>query len=225
MLPSSYYQAEIEYAMEIIQDFRRGNLPDCPNGATLRQYLAKKLHCNPMRLSKKLSKAMGNTPDSSLGGGNAGSNGPGYAHRAATSAAPNQRRVALERAFHEATLDRKAVLASSAANSVCSSKAPTPPPASVAAATVAKDKNKPVNVPPLGVLPVGGQPQVLQGLATVPVFNPVSASAIWMNFLVLLRHFCSCTVLTLSFAVFIHYLPRSSRCRCTSLVSSSNLNR
>ena len=169
---SSYYQAEIEYVMEIIQDFRRGYLPDCPQGTTLRQYLAKKLHCNPMRLSKKLSKAMGNTPDSSLGGGNAGNNGPGYAHRAATSAPLNQRRVALERAFHEATLDRKAVVASSAANSVCSSKGPTPPPASIAAAV---NKIKPVNVPPLGVLPVGGQPQV-QGIATVPVSNPVSAT-------------------------------------------------
>lgn len=178
-----YHQAEIEYAMEIIQDFRRGNLPDCPNGATLRQYLAKKLHCNPMRLSKKLSKAMGNTPESSLGGGNSGSNGPGYAHRAAASASPTQRRMALELAFHQATLDRKAVLATSAANSVCSSKGPTPPPASVASA--AKDKNKPVNAPPLFVLPVGGQPQI-QGLATVPVSNPVSAT--WKTFVRLLHH-------------------------------------
>ena len=111
--------------MEIIKEFRRGNLPDCEEGTTLRPYLAKKLHCNPMRLSKKLSKAMSNSDTNAT---NPGSNGPGYFHRPQIPC-PSQRFTDLERAFHKATLDRKAVLASS---SVCSSKASTPPPAPAA---------------------------------------------------------------------------------------------
>ena len=169
--------------MEIIKGFRCGNLPDCEEGTTLRPYLARKLHCNPMRLSKKLSKAMSN-PDTNAT--NPGSNGPGYYHKPQTPS-PSQRFTDLERAFHRATLDRKAVLA---CNSVCSSKAPTPPPATAAKnasegqGASASSLMMPVSVPPpppqpgtatnantttdLGSIGQG------EGLSTVPVSNPVS---------------------------------------------------
>ena len=169
--------------MEIIKEFRRGNLPDCEPGATLRPYLAKKLHCNPMRLSKKLSKAMSNTDPNST---NPGSNGPGYIHRP-RAVSPSQRFTDLERAFHRATLDRKAILASSSTvSSVCSSKAPTPPPAAKNAGegqrTSATSGGKiPVSVPPPPprAAPPTAAPGTLgqeqaQGLSTVPVSNPVS---------------------------------------------------
>lgn len=42
-------------ALALIRDFERGTLTDCEEGSTLRIYLAKKLHCDPMRISKKLA--------------------------------------------------------------------------------------------------------------------------------------------------------------------------
>ena len=161
-------KAEIEYAMEIIKDFRRGNLPDCADGATLRPYLA-----------KKLSKAMNNSDSNAA---NPGSNGPGYIHMPQTPT-PSQRFTDLERAFHKATLDRKAILASSASStvsSVCSSKAPTPPPA----ATKNTGVTLPVSVPPPPprtaaptVVPaIFGQEQS-QTPSRVSVSNPVSGAA------------------------------------------------
>ena len=117
---------------------------------------------------------------------NPGSNGPGYYHKPQTPS-PSQRFTDLERAFHRATLDRKAVLA---CNSVCSSKAPTPPPATAAKnasegqGASASSLMMPVSVPPpppqpgtatnantttdLGSIGQG------EGLSTVPVSNPVS---------------------------------------------------
>ena len=44
---------EEEYADALIQLFEQGHLTDCENGTTLRAYLSGKLHCAPMRISKK----------------------------------------------------------------------------------------------------------------------------------------------------------------------------
>ena len=44
---------EEEYAEVLIQLFEKGFLYDCENGSTLRSYLSRKLHCAPMRISKK----------------------------------------------------------------------------------------------------------------------------------------------------------------------------
>jgi hypothetical protein len=41
------------YADALIQLFEKGYLMDCENGCTLRSYLSRKLHCAPMRISKK----------------------------------------------------------------------------------------------------------------------------------------------------------------------------
>lgn len=50
---SFHTQAEEIYANRIVRDFNLGALPDCKPGVTLRAYLARKLHCSPMRISKK----------------------------------------------------------------------------------------------------------------------------------------------------------------------------
>lgn len=47
---------EEEYTMRIIQHFRTGLL-SLPDGHTLRSYLAEKLNCDPMRITKKFSGA------------------------------------------------------------------------------------------------------------------------------------------------------------------------
>lgn len=46
---------EEEYAMLLIRDFKRGYLKVRPTGLTLRVYLAKKLQCEPMRITKKFA--------------------------------------------------------------------------------------------------------------------------------------------------------------------------
>jgi len=46
-------EAEETYANRLVKDFNLGALPDCKPGVTLRAYLARKLHCSPMRISKK----------------------------------------------------------------------------------------------------------------------------------------------------------------------------
>lgn len=46
---------EEKYASELIFAFESGTLDDCEEGATLRSYLAKKLNCAPMRISKKFA--------------------------------------------------------------------------------------------------------------------------------------------------------------------------
>jgi hypothetical protein len=43
------------YAGQLIKNFVNGTLPDCQEGCTLRAYLARKLECAPMRISKKFS--------------------------------------------------------------------------------------------------------------------------------------------------------------------------
>lgn len=44
---------EETYANAIIEAFEKGALQGCENGCTLRAYLSRKLHCQPMRISKK----------------------------------------------------------------------------------------------------------------------------------------------------------------------------
>jgi hypothetical protein len=44
---------EEAYADLLIEMFDKGMMLDCVTGSTLRAYLAQKLHCNPMRISKK----------------------------------------------------------------------------------------------------------------------------------------------------------------------------
>lgn len=42
-------------ANRLVLEFAKGTLPDCENGCTLRSYLARKLNCAPMRISKKFA--------------------------------------------------------------------------------------------------------------------------------------------------------------------------
>lgn len=44
---------EERYANAIIEAFEKGTIQNCENGCTLRAYLSRKLHCQPMRISKK----------------------------------------------------------------------------------------------------------------------------------------------------------------------------
>lgn len=46
---------EENFANRLIVDFESGSLVDCEDGCTLRSYLAKKLNCAPMRISKKFA--------------------------------------------------------------------------------------------------------------------------------------------------------------------------
>lgn len=43
------------FAEQLISAFDKGELNDCAEGTTLRVYLAKKLNCVPMRISKKFA--------------------------------------------------------------------------------------------------------------------------------------------------------------------------
>lgn len=44
---------EESYAELLIKEFEKGTVEGCENGCTLRSFLSKKLHCAPMRISKK----------------------------------------------------------------------------------------------------------------------------------------------------------------------------
>eukprot|EP01031_Cornospumella_fuschlensis_P040104 gene40104-48871_t len=46
---------EENFAFRLIRDFEAGLLIDCEDGCTLRSYLARKLNCQPMRISKKFA--------------------------------------------------------------------------------------------------------------------------------------------------------------------------
>ena len=46
---------EESFANRLIMDFENGSLRDCEDGCTLRSYLARKLRCAPMRISKKFA--------------------------------------------------------------------------------------------------------------------------------------------------------------------------
>ena len=53
---SGKWTAEEEgFANELVSEFERGTLQDCEEGCTLRSYLARKLNCAPMRISKKFA--------------------------------------------------------------------------------------------------------------------------------------------------------------------------
>lgn len=55
-LRSGKWIAEEEaYAEMLITLFEKGRVSDCENGMTLRSYLSQKLHCAPMRISKKFA--------------------------------------------------------------------------------------------------------------------------------------------------------------------------
>ena len=46
-------QEEETYANKLIEAFKTGAIEDCEDGCTLRSFLATKLQCAPMRISKK----------------------------------------------------------------------------------------------------------------------------------------------------------------------------
>lgn len=46
---------EEKYANLLIREFENGTVSDCENGCTLRAFLSRKLHCAPMRISKKFA--------------------------------------------------------------------------------------------------------------------------------------------------------------------------
>lgn len=46
---------EESFANQLIVEFEGGSLQDCEDGCTLRAYLARKLNCAPMRISKKFA--------------------------------------------------------------------------------------------------------------------------------------------------------------------------
>ncbi|KAJ1398841.1 hypothetical protein B484DRAFT_339569 [Ochromonadaceae sp. CCMP2298] len=53
---SGKWTAEEEtFANRLIEGFEGGTLLDCDDGSTLRSYLAKRLNCAPMRISKKFA--------------------------------------------------------------------------------------------------------------------------------------------------------------------------
>jgi hypothetical protein len=57
---------EETFALSLIKDFEAGILLDCEEGSTLRSYLARKLNCAPMRISKKFAgKCIGKVSSSS----------------------------------------------------------------------------------------------------------------------------------------------------------------
>ena len=46
---------EESFANKLVLEFERGTLEDCEDGCTLRAYMARKLNCAPMRISKKFA--------------------------------------------------------------------------------------------------------------------------------------------------------------------------
>lgn len=115
-----------------------GTLPHCENGATLRLYLARKLHCTPMRISKKFAganvgKAIYLAKQSQSLPGMPMQHMPGVPVTPASAAREPKGSMALnnldelplhvlEASFYQ-SLDNMADTGSS----VCSSMAPTPP--------------------------------------------------------------------------------------------------
>eukprot|EP00629_Pelagomonadales_sp_RCC1024_P002338 CAMPEP_0119260834 /NCGR_PEP_ID=MMETSP1329-20130426/1079_1 /TAXON_ID=114041 /ORGANISM="Genus nov. species nov., Strain RCC1024" /LENGTH=102 /DNA_ID=CAMNT_0007260299 /DNA_START=277 /DNA_END=582 /DNA_ORIENTATION=- len=48
---------EQNYSEALIQNFLAGVVPDCQDGTTLRAFLSNRLHCAPMRITKKFAGA------------------------------------------------------------------------------------------------------------------------------------------------------------------------
>jgi hypothetical protein len=72
------------YADLLIEQFEGGVAPDCPNGVTLRAYLSRKLHCAPMRISKKYAgKGIGKLVFVSKAGSDGAAAGPSSSSRQA----------------------------------------------------------------------------------------------------------------------------------------------
>jgi len=46
---------EEKYAKDLVQQFENGTVSNCDNGSTLRAFLSRRLHCAPMRISKKFA--------------------------------------------------------------------------------------------------------------------------------------------------------------------------
>jgi hypothetical protein len=79
-----WIKEEEDYAELLISLFERGQVEDCENGCTLRSFLSRKLHCAPMRISKKYAgKGIGKMVY--LSKLNAGISMPGEEHKATTS--------------------------------------------------------------------------------------------------------------------------------------------
>ena len=92
----------------LIEMFDKGQLADCMTGSTLRAYLAQKLHCAPMRISKKFAgKGIGKKVYSCRME-SASSNGSSGNRKGISATVAEQRRklqqkcVEVEKAFHEA---------------------------------------------------------------------------------------------------------------------------
>lgn len=54
-ISGKWTKEEEDLAQDFIRKFQAGSLTDCVEGCTLRSYLSEKLHCKPMRISKKLA--------------------------------------------------------------------------------------------------------------------------------------------------------------------------
>eukprot|EP01041_Mallomonas_annulata_P001776 gene1776-3437_t len=55
MRSGKWSQEEESFANRLVLEFESGWLKDCEDGCTLRSYLARKLNCAPMRISKKFA--------------------------------------------------------------------------------------------------------------------------------------------------------------------------
>lgn len=54
-ISGKWTEEEETIANQLVIDFEIGQLIDCEEGCTLRSYLARKLNCAPMRISKKFA--------------------------------------------------------------------------------------------------------------------------------------------------------------------------
>jgi hypothetical protein len=79
-----WIKEEEDYAELLISLFEKGQVEDCENGCTLRSFLSRKLHCAPMRISKKYAgKGIGKMVY--LSKLNVGISMPGEEHKATTA--------------------------------------------------------------------------------------------------------------------------------------------
>lgn len=54
-ISGKWTEEEETVANQLVIEFETGSLIDCDEGCTLRSYLARKLNCAPMRISKKFA--------------------------------------------------------------------------------------------------------------------------------------------------------------------------
>jgi hypothetical protein len=55
MKSGKWTEAEVSFAMQLIHEFENGIISGMSPKVTLRAFLAQKLGCNPMRISKKFA--------------------------------------------------------------------------------------------------------------------------------------------------------------------------